>query len=110
MIDGVTDTYDFGYCPIVFVCNKTDEHYNQLVDLWKFAKDCTLRTYPEFMGHSWRIKNETERQLVFSSDNYGDANLFFWKTLKEKAGLNWNILKDYFQELSSEEVAEINSE
>ncbi len=104
----IKQTFDFGYCPVVFTCNKDTEKYAYLLNLWRMARDKTMMEYPEFTGHTWRILNENQKKLVFSSDNYADANLFFWRKLEELSGARWAEIASLFCELSSDEVGELN--
>lgn len=53
-------TLDFGYCPIVFACEKSSKDYAYLLNLWRIARDKTMIEYPEFTGHTWRIFNQNE--------------------------------------------------
>ena len=104
----IKQTFDFGYCPIVFVCSKESENYAYLLNLWRLARDKTMMEYPEFTGHTWRILDESQKKLVFSSDNYADANLFFWKKLEELSKERWTEIESVFCELSSDEVGDLN--
>ena len=103
-------TFDFGYCPIVFACDKSSKDYAYLLNLWRLARDKTMIEYPEFTGHTWRICNQDEKKLVFSSDNYADANLFFWQKLEELGKERWSEIKPLFFELTSNEVAELHNQ
>ena len=105
----IKQTFDFGYCPIVFVCSKESENYAYLLNLWRMARDKTMMEYPEFTGHTWRIMDESQKKLVFSSDNYADANLFFWQKLEELSNKRWPSIQSAFYELTSEEVGELNT-
>ena len=105
----IKQTFDFGYCPIVFVCNKDSEKYAYLLNLWRQARDKTMIEYPEFTGHTWRIWDGDKKKFIFASDNYADANLFFWRQLEELSKGQWKDIKSTFCELSSDEVGELNS-
>ena len=105
----IKQTFDFGYCPIVFVCNKDSDNYAYFLNLWRQARDKTMMEYPEFTGHTWRIWEGNQKKLIFASDNYADANLFFWKQLEELSKERWPVIQSSFCELSSDEVGEINS-
>ena len=104
----IKQTFDFGYCPVVFICSKDSENYAFLLNLWRMARDKTIMEYPEFTGHTWRIMDDTKKKLVFSSDNYADSNLFFWKKLEELSKERWAEIESVFCELSSDEVGELN--
>lgn len=105
----IKQTFDFGYCPVVFVCNKDSKKYAYLLNLWRQARDKTMIEYPEFTGHTWRIWDGDKKKLIFASDNYADANLFFWKQLEELSKERWAVIQSAFCELSSDEVGELNS-
>lgn len=89
----------FGYYPIVFVheesfqtvCTVDGEVIEvpliaaYMLKLLQSAKEKTDEVYPDFLAHTWRIGNGYFKKLVFTSEDFSDAKILFWKKLKELA-------------------------
>ena len=99
----IKQIYDFDFCPVVFTVDLPE-----CKTVWLEAKKLTDYEYPDFTAHSWRLGENNKQILVYSLDNYHDAILCFWKNLEIAAGKKWKNYKQYFVELSSEEVSELN--